>query len=63
MRLDIWMRINKKTQSEFAKELGVSRAYFNRIVCNMRPPSKSLGLLIEMKTNGEVTLRDLLKKS
>ena len=50
----------RKSVTDFAKEVKVSRNHISRIVNKSIKPGKHLALFIETITNGEVTASELL---
>lgn len=61
MRLDEYLFYEKKTITDFAKELLITRNYLNLIVLGYSKPSKRLARDIEKATGGKVTVEELLK--
>jgi len=51
---------SRKSVATFAKELGISRGYLDRIVNNWCKPSRMLAQYIEIMTGGEVKANELL---
>ena len=60
MNLNEWLRKNNKTQVQFARELEISDRHLNLVVCRRGNPSITLCNLIEKKTNGQVTINDMI---
>lgn len=61
-KLKEYLFYKRKTVTDFAKELDVTRSYLNRIVLGKIKPSKLLAKEIERMTNGEVKAEELLKE-
>lgn len=61
MNLKYYLFNENKSVVDFAKEIGISRNYLSRIANQYTRPSKILAQVIEMKTNGKVTERELMK--
>lgn len=59
MTLRDWLHANKKTASEFAKELGIAHNYLLRIKNGYIKPGKYLAIQIEIMTGGKVTVSEL----
>lgn len=55
MKLKIYLCAHNITQTDFAKQLGVSRSHLTTIIGGKLKPSKTLANLIEILTDGEVT--------
>ena len=62
MELKIYLVKNRISITDFSKQLGCSRMHLNDIVNDKRKCGKSLAQLIEIKTNGEVKAKELLKE-
>lgn len=60
MNLREWLFRKKKTVTDLAKEINVSRTHLNLISNGIRTPSPELAKRIEQATNGEVTKEELL---
>lgn len=60
MNLREWLFKNKKSVTDFAKELNVSRTHLNLISSGIRKPSPELAKQIEKATKKEVTKEELL---
>jgi len=58
MILREYLKENRITVKDFAKKLNVSRQHLNRVVCGTYKPGKTLAKLIELETNGLVTIAD-----
>jgi len=59
MRLGVWLEQHGRSQSQFARELGVSRNYMHTIVRGKTICGRSLADVIAGATNGEVRPVDL----
>jgi len=62
MRLDVYVCLKKMTYEELAKKIGCSRNYLNSIATGQVVPGKHLAKAIELATEGEVTVAELLGK-
>lgn len=62
MELNIWLKMNKIKNKDFAKEIGVSPVSLCRWVKNKRSPHIKFLHKIEKITNGEVSARDFVNK-
>ncbi len=60
MELREYLFRHRKTQTEMAKQLGVSLNHFSQIVRYQRHPSIGLAIKIEEITEGEVTKEELI---
>ncbi len=60
MNLDEYLFRKKISQTDFSKELGVSRNHFGEILRGRRTPSVKLAKKIEEFTNGEVTKEEAM---
>ena len=60
MDLDEYLFRNRISQTDFAKELGVTRNHFGEIVRGRRTPSVKLAKKIEKLTKGEVSKEEAL---
>lgn len=60
MNLREWLFRNKKSVTDFAKELNVSRTHLNLISSGIRKPSPELAKRIEKATKKGVTKEELL---
>ncbi|MEN8236159.1 MAG: helix-turn-helix transcriptional regulator [Pseudomonadota bacterium] len=60
MELREWLFRNRKTVTDFAKEIGVSRSHLNMISNGKNLPSVQLAKKIEEGTEGKVTIMELL---
>ena len=60
MELREYLFKHRKTQTEMAKQLGVSTNHLSQIVRNERRPSIELAIKIEKLTEGEVTKEELI---
>jgi len=54
--LQEYLRANKKTQREFAEELGITQVHMSRICTGARMPSMRLALRIHNVTGGQVSM-------
>ena len=61
-KLKKWLKNNKASTREFAKEIGVSVSYVNFIIAGKRRPSINVVNNIIRATNGELKLTDFLSK-
>ena len=61
MELKIYLVKNRMSITDFSKQLGCSRGHLTGVVNGKIKPSRVLAQLIEIKTNGEVTIEDLMK--
>ncbi len=61
MKLIDYMRTTPATDADMAKRLGLSVHGFRKIKYGDRQPTLRMALLIEHVTDGQVTLRDLVK--
>ena len=59
MQLEKFFSESGMKKSKFAESIGVSRGRITQLLKGSKP-SKSLALLIEIKTNGYVKAKDLL---
>lgn len=62
MKLKTWLHENSISQRQFAVDLGVHWQHLNGIVNGSRRASVKLAFKIEEKTNGAVTVLDLLQR-
>lgn len=60
MNLREWLFRNKKSVTDFAKELNVSRTHLNLISSGIRKPSPELAKRIEKATEGAVRKEEVL---
>lgn len=60
-KLKEYLFYKRKSVTDFAKEMEVSRSYMNKIVLGKTKPSKFLAKAIENATNGEVKVEELMK--
>lgn len=60
MDLREWLFRKRKTVTDFAKEIGVSRNHINGIVNGRGKPSAKLAKQIQDATHGEVSIMELL---
>jgi transcriptional regulator with XRE-family HTH domain len=60
MDLREWLFRKRKSVTDFAKEIGVSRNHINAIVNGRGRPGANLAKQIQNATNGEVTIMELL---
>ncbi len=63
MKLKLYLVENRISITDFSKQIGCSRMHLNDIVNDKRKCGKSLALLIELKTNGQVKAEELLKET
>ena len=63
MTLDDWIWANRMNQSKVARELGLTRAYVNKLVHGRAWPSRDLATRILALTHGQVTPNDFLDQS
>lgn len=61
MLLDEWLYRNGMKIKEFAEIVNMSPNYIGFISCGRMALSKKLAKLIEEKTNGEVTAKEMLE--
>ncbi len=61
MDLREYLFFNKITQSKFSEDIQCTRSYLSGIIHKKIKPSKRLAKSIEIVTNGEVKVEDLLK--
>jgi transcriptional regulator with XRE-family HTH domain len=61
MNLNDWLKQHDRSQTDFAKEIGISDAYFSRILSGDRGASLTLAAKIRTATDGKVDLNDLIK--
>ena len=61
MKLAKFFKETGLKKNKFAQELGISRGRITQLL-NGSKPSKTLALLIEIKTNGYVKAEELLSK-
>ncbi len=61
MDLREYLFYNRISITAFSKTLGVSRNYLNQLVLGNLLPSKILAQMIEIRTKGQVTYKDLKK--
>jgi hypothetical protein len=59
MTLREWLFFNRKSISQLAREIGVSRVYLTCVVGGKVRPGKLLSSLIETMTEGQVKAKDL----
>lgn len=62
MWIDEWLFKQKKTVTEFAKELSISRGHASRIISGRVKAGKFLAQAIERLTDGQVTQKEILAK-
>jgi DNA-binding transcriptional regulator YdaS (Cro superfamily) len=60
MELRDYLHVNKIKKKDFAAKLEYSIPYFGRICEGLKKPSKRLAKAIEIATDGEVTIREML---
>lgn len=61
MKLKLWLVKNRKTEIEFAQQIGYCRSYISQIACGTLRPSKRLAKAIEEATGGQVTASSLMR--
>ena len=61
MQLREYLFRYKITQKKFAQQLGIHRDYLSRISSGKFKPSKHLALLIELITDHQVTVDDIVE--
>ena len=61
MMLDDWLYKEGLQTKEFAKVLNISRQYLSTVICGRLSCGKKIAQLIEEKTNGEVTAKEMLE--
>ena len=62
MWIDEWLFRQKKTVTEFAKELGISRGHASRVISGSVKAGNLLAAAIERLTDGKVTRKEILSK-
>jgi hypothetical protein len=62
MWIDEWLFKQKKTVTEFAKEMSISRGHASRIISGNVKAGKFLAAAIEKFTDGKVTQKEILAK-
>ena len=60
MWLDEWLFNEGMTQQDFAKQVGISREYLNRIIGGAVRGSPDVAKKIQELTSGKVTLEEIL---
>ena len=63
MNLRDYLHVKRITQTEFAKQLNVTRNFVSLITNGKRFPSSGMKKLIEIVTQGQVSIKDWEKKS
>lgn len=58
MILREYLKENRITVKDFAKQLGISRSYLSRVVWGQVKPGAMLARFIELETKGKVTPKD-----
>ena len=61
MLLSDYLKKHSLTQSQFAEKVNVAQPHIARIISGSRRPSIELLKRIEIETDGEVTLDDLIE--
>ena len=61
MELKLYLVKNRISITEFCNKIGCSRMHLNDIVNGKRNCGKTLAILIEIRTNGEVKASDLIR--
>jgi len=61
MELKVYLVRKRITVTDFAKKIGCSRSHLTEIVNGKRKVGKSLAMLIELATSGEVKSEELLR--
>ncbi len=61
MKLKIWLVTNNKTLTKFCEEINHDITYISKICKGKKKPGRKLAEIIEKATNGQVTMKDLLK--
>ena len=59
MKLEKYLHLYRITQTEFAKEIGISLPHLNNILKGKRNASIPLGEIIDRATRGKVSFKDL----
>lgn len=60
MKLKLYLIANRITIIDFSNKIDCSRVYLTNVVNGKKKPGKRLAKDIEIATNGEVTVFDLL---
>lgn len=61
MKLNEWLRAERKTQEIFASEIGRSQSYIAQLCAGTKWPSKETAQRILTATHGQVTMHDFLQ--
>ena len=62
MWIDEWLFKQKRTVTEFAKELNISRGHASRVISGSVKAGNLLAAAIERLTEGKVTQKEILAK-
>lgn len=60
MKLDVYLKIKNIRNSQFAKNIGISRNYIELIISGKRRPGVNLAAKIQDNTDGYVSVDELL---
>ena len=60
MNLRDYLHFKKITVSDFARQVGYDRSYLGDVVNSKKIPGKKLAKLINLKSNGEVKIEELI---